>query len=133
MLRENLESHASITALNGGNFGTVTLFRVYPDNVDTWTIKETERSDASRRDEVKKHNEYNRQVFRYLHDKALEGEGILVSLTECSRHSDYGVPIVALKSYILPPFVDEEHVELLAQKILEARGSISDPPAGPAV
>ena len=32
-----------------------------------------------------------------------------------------GEPIVGLKSFILSPFVDEEHVELVVQKVLEAR------------
>ena len=50
LLREHLEGHRVTTVLNGENFGTVTLFRVYPDGVDTWTIKEREahRSDGTR-------------------------------------------------------------------------------------
>jgi hypothetical protein len=31
---------------------------------------------------------------------------------------------VGLKSYILSPFVDEEHVELVVRKVLEAREQI---------
>ena len=124
LLREHLEGHASITVVNGENFGTVTLFRVYPDGVDTWTIKEKERCDPSHRDQLRAHNEYNRKIFRYLHDRAMQGEGVLISLTACYRHSDYGEPMAALKSFILSPFVDEEHVKLLVRKILEAREQI---------
>ena len=124
LLREHLEGHASITVVNGENFGTVTLFRVYPAGVDTWTIKEKERCDPSHQDQLRAHNEYNRKIFRYLHDRAMQGEGVRISLTACYRHSDYGEPMVALKSFILSPFVDEEHVELLVCKILEAREQI---------
>jgi len=41
-LREHLEGHVSTTVLNDHGVGTVTVFRVYPDGVDTWTIKDRE-------------------------------------------------------------------------------------------
>jgi hypothetical protein len=74
------------------------------------------------------YNEYNRRVFRYVHDEALAGRGVMISLTDCYRHTSYGEPIVALKSYILSPFVDEEHVEAVVRKVLEARAHVE---AGP--
>ena len=40
LLREHLDGHQMTTVMNGDNFGTVTLFRVYPDGVDTWTVKD---------------------------------------------------------------------------------------------
>jgi hypothetical protein len=45
----------------------------------------------------------------------------MISLTDCYRHTPYGEPIVGLKSFILSPFVDEEHVEEVVGKVLEAR------------
>jgi len=121
LLREHFEGHATTTVLNSDNLGTVTLFRVYPDGVDTWTMPERERTDASLRDDLLAHNEYNRQIYRYLHDKAMSGQGVLLSMTDCYRHTDYGEPIVALKSYILSPFVDEEHIQMIVDSVLEAR------------
>lgn len=121
LLREHLEGHRMTTVLNGENFGTVTLFRVYPDGVDTWTIKERERTDPAARDLLLAHNDYNRRIYRYLHDDALAGRGVLISMTECYRLTDYHEPIVALKVYILSPFIDEADVELLVAKVLEAR------------
>lgn len=124
LLREHLEGHATTTVLNGDNFGTVTLFRAYPDGVDTWTMPEQERTDPSLREDLRAHNEYNRRIYRYLYQKAMTGKGVLLSITECYRHSDYGEPIVALKSYILSPFVDEEHVRLIVESVLEAREKV---------
>jgi len=124
LLREHFEGHATTTVLNGDNFGTVTLFRVYPDGVDTWTVPARERSDAAMRDDLLAYNEYNRAIYRYLHDKAMSGQGVLLSMTDCYRHSDYGEPIVALKSYILSPFVDEEHIDLIVDSVLEAREAV---------
>jgi hypothetical protein len=125
LLREHLEGHESTTVLNSANFGTVTLFRAYPDGVDTWTIQNRERSDPSCRDELRAHNEYNRRLFRHLHERSMRGEGVHLSMTNCYRHSDYGEPILALKSYMLSPFIDEQHVELLVQNVLEAREAIT--------
>ena len=45
-LREHLEAHASTTVLNHDNFGPVTLFRVYPDGVDTFSMPEREMHEA---------------------------------------------------------------------------------------
>ena len=130
LLREHLESHRMTTVLNGENFGTVTLFRAYPDGVDTWTVKERERTDPAARDLLLAHNDYNRRIYRYLHDDALAGRGVLISMTECYRLTDYDEAIVALKVYVLSPFVDEADVELLVSKVLEARRHVpSEAPA----
>jgi len=128
VLREHLEGHVVTTVLNRDNFGPVTLFRVYPERVDTFAIKGQEFEDAAFRDSLLRHNEYNRRVFRYVHDEALAGRGVMISLTDCYRQTSYGEPIVALKSYILSPFVDEEHVEAVVRKVLEARAHVEAEP-----
>ena len=124
LLREHLEGRASTTVLNQGNFGTVTLFRTYPDGVDTFSIKEQEFGDAAYRDSLLAHNAYNRDIFQYVHSEAMEGRGVVISTTDCYRHTTYGEPIVALKSFILSPFVDEADVKTVVAKILEARGKV---------
>ena len=47
VLRELIESHPNLTVLNGENVGPVTLFRAYPDGVDTFSVKDRERSDPA--------------------------------------------------------------------------------------
>ncbi len=123
-LREHLEGHRFTTVVNSDNVGTVTLFRAYPDGVDTWTIKDREMHDPAAREELRAHNEYNRRLFQHLHQRAMQGRGVLISMTNCYRHTDYGEPILALKSYILSPFVDPRHVEHLVQDVLAARESV---------
>ena len=124
LLREHLEGHGATTVLNRDNFGTVTLFRVYPPDVDTFRVKEQEFDNPAFRDSLLRHNDYNRRVFQYVHDEALAGRGVTLSLTDCYRRTSYGEPIVALKSFILSPFVDEEHVEVVVQKVLEAQEKV---------
>ena len=125
LLREHLEGHEGTTVLNRENFGTVTLFRAYPVGVDTFSIKGHEFEDAAYRDSLLAHNDYNREISQYVHAEAMEGRGVMISITDCYRRTQYGEPIVALKSFILSPFVDEADVEMVVSKVLEARGKVS--------
>ena len=124
-LREQLEGHAATTVMNGDNFGPVTLFRVYPDGVDTFSMPDQERRDPAMRDTLRAHNDYNRRIFEIIQAEALQGQGVVISLTDCYRESDYGEPINALKSYILSPFSDVQHVHAVLESIWKARREIS--------
>ena len=124
-LSTHLKAHASTTVLNADNFGAVTLFRVYPDGVDTFSITKFEQSDASYRDQLRANNAYNRRVFELIHDEALQGRGVVISLTDCYRLSDYGEPMVALKSYIMSPFSEPENVSAVLDSIWRARQIIA--------
>jgi glutamate/tyrosine decarboxylase-like PLP-dependent enzyme len=121
VLRETIESHPNLTLLNGQCHGPVTLFRVYPDGVDTFTIKDRERTDSAMRDLVRSYNDYNRRIFDRVHAQALAGNGVVLSLTSCYRETDYGEPIVALKSYVLSPFADEMRMQSIVEHVLAAR------------
>jgi glutamate/tyrosine decarboxylase-like PLP-dependent enzyme len=125
LLREHLEGHAATAVLNRDNFGTVTLFRAYPDGVDTFAIKDQEMTDATQLENLRRHNEYNRKIYAYVHDEAMAGRGVVISLTDSYRQTAYDEPVVALKSFILSPFTDEANVEAIVEKVLEARGKIA--------
>ena len=77
--------------------------------------------DPDYRENLKIHNQYNRNIFHFVHKEGMAGRGVMLSLTDCYRRTDYGDPIVALKSFILSPFVDKENVEMVVKKVLEAR------------
>ena len=124
-LREHLEAHPYITVLNSDNFGPVTLFRVYPDGVDTFSMFDQERRDPAMRDTLLAHNEYNRRIFDLIQTEALAGRGVVISLTDCYRSSEYGVAINALKSYILSPFTDAQHVDAVVESIGIARRTLA--------
>jgi hypothetical protein len=124
LLREHLDGHEATTVLNRDNFGTVTLFRVYPPGVDTFTIRQYEFDDPEQADLLHRHNDYNRRIGDYIHKEAMSGRGVLLSLTECYRRTRHGEPIVGLKSYMLSPFIDEGDVEVVVRKILEAREQV---------
>ena len=125
LLREHLEGQAGTTVLNRDNFGTVTLFRAYPVGVDTFSIKRQEFEDEAYRDSLRAHNDYNREIYKYVHSEAMAGRGVVISITDCYRRTSYGEPIVALKSFILSPFVDEDDVKSVVSKVLEVREKVS--------
>jgi glutamate/tyrosine decarboxylase-like PLP-dependent enzyme len=123
-LRDHLEAHSATTVMNGDNFGPVTLVRVYPDGVDTFSLPTQERTDPACRETLLRHNQYNRRIFELIQADALQGKGVVISLTDCYRKTDYGEPINALKSYILSPFSDEQHVNAVLESIWKARAEI---------
>jgi L-2,4-diaminobutyrate decarboxylase len=124
-LAEHLEGHAATTVLNSENFGAVTLFRVYPDDVDTFTISKREMTDPTFRETLQKHNDYNHRIFAETQAEALQGRGVVLSLTDCYRETDYGEPVVALKSYIMSPFSDEKYVDAVLESVCQAREKVS--------
>ncbi|HEV2971002.1 MAG TPA: pyridoxal-dependent decarboxylase [Pirellulales bacterium] len=124
VLRETIESHPNLTVLNGDNVGPVTLFRAYPDGIDTFSVKQREQFDSSYRDTLLAHNDYNRRIYELVHSEALAGRGVAISLTDCYRQTDYGESIVALKSYVVSPFSDESRMESIIRHVLQARAAI---------
>ena len=50
----------------------------------------------------------------------MRGEGVRISMTDCYRETEYGEPMVGLKSFILSPFIDERDIEQLVRDILDA-------------
>src|SRR5579872_1203454 len=125
-LRERLKAYSGVQVLNCGNFGPVTLFRVYPAGVDATSFAVRERRDPACRDKVREYNAYNRRIFEVIQAEAIQGRGVAISFTDCHRETDYGDPIVALKSYIMSPFSEVRHIELLVESIEKARKAAGD-------
>jgi glutamate/tyrosine decarboxylase-like PLP-dependent enzyme len=120
-LRDHLKGHSATTVLNGENFGPVTLFRVYPDGVDTFEVHDRELKDQTFRDKLREYNDYNRRIFEVMQSEALTGKGVVISMTDCYRETDYGAPVSALKSYLLSPFSDTKYVDEVLKSIWRAR------------
>ncbi|MEZ6035489.1 MAG: pyridoxal-dependent decarboxylase [Planctomycetaceae bacterium] len=120
-LRNRLSAHPSISVMNSENFGPVTLFRVYPDDIDTFEFPKREQTNADYAPRLLQYNEYNRRVFQLVHAEAIRGNGVVISMTDRFRETDYGQPVVALKSYIMSPFSDQQYVQAVIDSIERAR------------
>ena len=124
MLRSKLEETPYACPLNTYNYGPVTLFRLYPDGMDASSTYNMEIRNPDLADQLEVHNEYNRRVFDELHKQMESGEGMALSLTDCYRNTSYGKPILALKSFVMSPFVDEKAMNYLMDCIKEARKKV---------
>ena len=120
VLRELIIARPELSILNDQNYGPVTLFRVYPPGVDTFRVKERERSDPTYLAELKEHNELNRRVFQRVAAEALAGQGVAIGFTDNYQTSTGGEPICALKSYVLSPFANEEQMHAVVERVLAA-------------
>ena len=124
-LRNRLSAQPSISVMNAENFGPVTLFRVYPDGVDTFEMPKLEQTNEGCSEKLRKFNDYNRRVFQVMNNEALQGDGVVISMTDRFRETDYGQPVVALKSYIMSPFSDQQYVQAVVDSIERARKQVS--------
>lgn len=128
-LRQEIDLQPEMAVLNGENDGPVTLFRIYPPGTEKATAAAREMTDAAYQTEAEQINEFNRAVFRRAWAEATSGRGIAISLTDCYRHSEFGTPIAALKSYLLSPFADAPQMRDLVSQVLAARDFVlSRPP-----
>jgi anti-anti-sigma factor len=127
MLRGRLERFSNTVVVNDYNGGPVTLFRVYPEGVNAAAAYHDESRLAEHADQLARHNHYNRQVFDALSRQMERGEGFNLSFTESYRHTPAGAPILALKSFVMSPFVDEAAMERLVACLEQARAEVPAP------
>lgn len=124
LLREMIGAQPELTTVNGRNVGPVTLFRAYPQGVDTFQVLAKERHDATYRAQLQFHNEFNRRIYQRVHAEALAGQGVAIGFTDRCQISDEGEPLVALKSYVLSPFIDESQMQVIVDRVLAARAAV---------
>jgi L-2,4-diaminobutyrate decarboxylase len=126
MLRERLERHECIRVLNDYNYGPVTLFRVYPSDVDADEAFHRELNDPGYSEQLTAHNHYNRQLFDIIHARVMQGEGVLLSWTIGYRHANYAnaPAIAAMKSFIMSPWTNLSAVRLVVEQVMDARDQL---------
>ncbi|HEY9617951.1 MAG TPA: pyridoxal-dependent decarboxylase [Microcoleaceae cyanobacterium] len=126
MLRDQLEQYACIAVLNDSNYGPVTLFRVYPQETDAAILLHQELTNPDYRLQLEENNRYNRRIFDYVHDRAMRGEGVLLSWTDAYQQAHYpnAPAVAALKSFIMSPWTDLQAISMVVQQVLEARSTL---------
>ena len=122
LLRELIAARPELSVVNDDNFGSVTLFRVYPPGTDTFVVKEHEERDPAYREQLRRHNDLNRRIFERVAAEAFAGRGVAIGYTDNYRLTDYGEPISALKSYVLSPFAEASQMHTVIQCVLDALG-----------
>jgi glutamate/tyrosine decarboxylase-like PLP-dependent enzyme len=127
MLRERLERHACIQVLNDYNYGPVTLFRVYPPDVDAEKALHHELNDTEYQSQLLEHNHYNRRIFDLIYERVMQGEGVLLSWTIAYRHANYpeAPAVAAMKSFIMSPWTDLKAIDSVVNQVMEVRAQMS--------
>ena len=87
-------------------------------------MKAREQSEAEYQDELALFNDFNRRIFARVNAEAMAGRGVAIGFTDCYRQSDFGVPMVALKSYVLSPFAEAERMRDIVDHVLAARTEV---------
>lgn len=128
LLRQRLEEHKFIRVINEGNKGPVTLFRVYPDEMEAKNVFSREMNDPMYREFLLEHNEFNREIFNEIYRRSMRGEGVLLSWTDAFLRADYpyGPPIASLKSFIMSPWTDEKAIDTVVREVVEAKSSLEE-------
>lgn len=124
LLREMIGAQPELTTVNRLNCGPVTLFRAYPSGVDTFAVRERELRDAGYREQLATFNEFNRRIYRKVHAEALAGRGVAIGFTDRCDVSDAGDARVALKSYVLSPFIDASQMQAIITHVQTARAEV---------
>lgn len=134
--RNLLEKEKNIVCVNPHNFGYVTLFRVYPKNIDAKKQYERELTDPQSRESLKAYNTLQNlianKLFAMLRDTKEKIPGWenppCISYTKGYRgplyspnETDSDYAIHALKAFPLSPFANELSLLLIRNYVLKAR------------
>ncbi|MDX1945407.1 MAG: pyridoxal-dependent decarboxylase, partial [Pirellulaceae bacterium] len=120
LLRELVAARPELSVVNDHNVGPVTLFRAYPAGTDTFTALHRELHDSTYREQLLRHNQFNRCIYERVAAEAFAGRGVAIGYTDNYRLADCGEPITALKSYVLSPFTTPEQMQTVVAHVLEA-------------
>ena len=129
LLRRKARDLPWLAVLNEDNHGAVVVIRVYPDGVDADTAYRTEKSDASQRDALLRHNEFNKAVYLVTREAAESGEGPVFVQTNRYRNTGYGEPVVGIKFFTLSAFTDPASVDTAIEALKSARKKVAASPA----
>ncbi|MFZ2960315.1 MAG: STAS domain-containing protein [Candidatus Ozemobacteraceae bacterium] len=124
VLRQRLDENPAMCQVNDYNYGPVTLFRVYPDGVDAKALFHDELNNPTAAESLLGNNQYNRKIFEELHRQMNHEGGFALSLTTHYRTAACGQPVLALKSFVMSPFVEEKHMKSLIDCIEKARQTV---------
>lgn len=136
-LRQRLEKENDLVCVNPDDYGFVTLFRVYPGDVDAKAQYQKELAWPDCLDELMKHNRLQAKIADKLWEWFRKGEKIeggyapYISYTSGFRPTEYNreqsnpnAMIYALKSYPMNVYIDHKSMETLIKMVREARDQV---------
>ena len=96
------------------------MYRAYPPGVDPAAAWTRECSDPGCEASSRAVNELNRRIHRLTQAAARRGQDAGAGWTERARFGAAGQPLSALKTYLLSPFLTEQHLDELVRNLERA-------------
>ncbi len=124
VLRLHLDEHPAMCQVNDYNYGPVTLFRIYPDGINAKAAFYDELNNPEAAESLLRNNEYNRKIFDELHRQMEQESGFALSVTAHYRTAACGEPVLAIKSFVMSPFIEEQHMQGLIGCLEKARHAV---------
>ena len=104
---------------NADGYGSDIFVRCYPPSVDPQTEFQRELSNPTI---LKNNSDYTSAFFKWLSAKDnLYGQNIAISKTSAAFYTSFGQPYVALRLYMLSPFITEHSAKELVTIIATAK------------
>lgn len=116
-LRRRLRTRSNIALVNEQNTGPVTLYRLYPQGVSGTEMLARERTDPAARDEVERHNEFQRRGHAASVARMPDASSAAIGLTSVAGRAACGEPLVALKSYLLSPWLEPADLDAIMRQL----------------
>lgn len=116
-LRRALRALPSVAIVNEANVGPVTLYRAYPPGVRGAEMWRRETTDASAESAAQEHNEFNRRLHTAALARLSASSGAAIGLTSSAGQTPLGTPLVALKSYLLSPWLESSDIQAIVEQV----------------
>jgi L-2,4-diaminobutyrate decarboxylase len=119
-LRRRLASLPWVHVINSANGGPVTLYRAYPAGMDVAQAWAREVNDPAASEFSLQINQFNRQIYQLTQNVARTGEAAGAGWTERAAEGAAGHPLASLKTYLLSPFLEDQHLDELTENLRRA-------------
>jgi len=120
-LRTRLRALPGVAVVNDANVGPVTLYRLYPDSVDGQARFIRERRDLAVSSSIEGVNEFNRRVHALSSARLPDDSSAAFGLTSAAAQAADGSPLVALKSYLLSPWLEPSDLDAIVGQVESCR------------
>ena len=124
-IRNKIDSivDSELLVVNKQSYGSDIFIRCYPPGVNSIDVSKKELHDESI---LREYSKYNTNLFAFLKKFSKHQNGIAVSKTSAAFYTAIGSPVVALRIYILNPFLEEEQATVLVDKLVEQKKVFDD-------
>ena len=122
LIKDYIKEHGQnegVYVANQQSYGSDVFIRCYPPGTDPETTYQTELYDNA---VLKANTDYNSEFFKWLQVNRKDGESAVgISKTSAAFYTHTNAPMVAIRVYVLNPYITEQTSVELVNRIIEAK------------